>query len=301
MRRRKGQQQMVPLNTVLNTGDVIEIITSNASREPSRDWLKFVVTSQARSKIRAFFKKDMALENLKLGKDMLEKEAKRRGYKLSELLAQHEPVDEIMRKYSFQTADDMYAAVGFGSVNTNQILLKLIDRFNKARALNAKDNPDTETATPIKSNILGKRSSSGVIVEGFGDFLVRLAKCCNPVPGDSIVGYAMRGAGVSIHRTDCPNIRNMETERLMEAHWENTDNSTFVAKLRLECVDRTGLINGLIPVIANQGISIQAMELHVQKGIAHISVGLEIKSISELDFIIKKLSVLPDVISVKRT
>lgn len=293
--------KMVPLNTVLNTGDVIEIITSNASREPSRDWLKFVVTPQARSKIRAFFKKDMALENLKLGKDMLEKEAKRRGYKLSELLAQHEPVDEIMRKYSFQTADDMYAAVGFGSVNTNQILLKLIDRFNKARALNAKDNPDTETATPIKSNILGKRSSSGVIVEGFGDFLVKLAKCCNPVPGDSIVGYAMRGAGVSIHRTDCPNIRNMETERLMEAHWENTDNSTFVAKLRLECVDRTGLINGLIPVIANQGISIQAMELHVQKGIAHISVGLEIKSISELDFIIKKLSVLPDVISVKRT
>ena len=294
--------KMVPLNTVLNTGDVIEIITSNASKEPSRDWLKFVVTPQARSKIRAFFKKDMALENLKLGKDMLEKEAKRRGYKLSELMAQQAPMEEIMRKYSFQTNDDLFSAVGFGSVNTNQILLKLIDRFNKARALSAKESGDDAESEPVKkSNIVGKKSPSGVIVEGFGDFLVKLAKCCNPVPGDSIVGYAMRGAGVSIHRTDCPNIRNMETERLMEAHWENTDNSTFVAKLRLECVDRTGLINALITLISNQGLSIQALELHVQKGIAYISMGLEIKSISELDFIIKKLSALPDVISVKRT
>ena len=294
--------KMVPLNTVLNTGDVIEIITSNASKEPSRDWLKFVVTPQARSKIRAFFKKDMALENLKLGKDMLEKEAKRRGYKLSELMAQQAPMDEIMRKYSFQTNDDLFSAVGFGSVNTNQILLKLIDRFNKARALSAKESGDDAESEPVKkSNIVGKKSPSGVIVEGFGDFLVKLAKCCNPVPGDSIVGYAMRGAGVSIHRTDCPNIRNMETERLMEAHWENTDNSTFVAKLRLECVDRTGLINALITLISNQGLSIQALELHVQKGIAYISMGIEIKSISELDFIIKKLSALPDVISVKRT
>lgn len=211
-------------------------------------------------------------------------------------------MEEIMRKYSFQTNDDLYSAVGFGSVNTNQILLKLIDRFNKARALGPKESGEDAENEPVKkSNIVGKKSPSGVIVEGFGDFLVKLAKCCNPVPGDSIVGYAMRGAGVSIHRTDCPNIRNMETERLMEAHWENTDNSTFVAKLRLECVDRTGLINGLITLISNQGLSIQALELHVQKGIAYISMGIEIKSISELDFIIKKLSALPDVISVKRT
>ena len=292
--------KMVPLNTVLNSGDVVEIITSNSSREPSRDWLKFVVTPQARSKIRAFFKKDMALENIKLGKDMLEKEAKRRGYKLSELMAQREPMEEVMRKYSLPTFDDLYAAVGFGSINTNQVLLKLIDRFNKARALSQKAENAANKPVERHADIV-KKSASGVIVEGFGDFLVRLAKCCNPVPGDSIVGYAMRGAGVSIHRTDCPNIRNMETERLMEAHWEDTDNSTFVAKLRLECVDRTGLINSVIPVITNQGISISSMELHVQKGIAYIMVGLEIKSISELEFIIKKLSAQTDVISVKRS
>ena len=215
-------------------------------------------------------------------------------------MAQREPMEEVMRKYSFPTFDDLYAAVGFGSINTNQVLLKLIDRFNKARALSQKAENAANKPVERHADIV-KKSASGVIVEGFGDFLVRLAKCCNPVPGDSIVGYAMRGAGVSIHRTDCPNIRNMETERLMEAHWENTDNSTFVAKLRLECVDRTGLINSVIPVITNQGISISSMELHVQKGIAYITVGLEIKSISELEFIIKKLSAQTDVISVKRS
>ena len=290
--------KMVPLNTVLNTGDVVEILTSNSSKEPSRDWLKFVVTPHARSKIRAFFKKDMAQENIKLGKEMLEREAKRRGYKLSDLLAMPDVVTEIMKKYSFIAMDDLYAAVGFGSVSTGKILLKLIDRYNKARALSKVTSGESDNDS--HKNILRKHSSSGVIVEGFGDFLVRLAKCCNPVPGDSIVGYAMRGAGVSIHRTDCPNIRNMETERLMEAHWENTDNSTFVAKLHLECVNRTGLINTIIPIISNQDIPIQAMELHVIKGIAHISLGLEIKSISELDFLIKKLEALSDVIVAKR-
>ena len=158
---------------------------------------------------------------------------------------------------------------------------------------------ESETAPKPEPNSK-PRSTSGIIVEGYGDFLVKLAKCCNPVPGDSIVGYAMRGAGVSIHRTDCPNIRNMETERLMEAHWANTDNSVFIAKLHIECVDRTGVVNTILPLLANQGISIKAMELHVQKGIAIISIALEIKSIDELEFIIKKLQSLPDIISVKR-
>ena len=174
-------------------------------------------------------------------------------------------------------------------------MLKLIDRHNKQQALIKKAAGETKPENATKPH-----SASGVIVEGFGDFLVKLAKCCNPVPGDSIVGYAMRGAGVSIHRADCPNIRNMETERLMEAHWANTDNSTFIAKLHIECVDRTGVVNTIIPVLANQGISIRAMELHVQKGIAVISIGLEIKSTEELEYIIKKLQSLSDIISVKR-
>ena len=110
----------------------------------------------------------------------------------------------------------------------------------------------------------------------------------------------MRGAGVSIHRADCPNIRNMETERLMEAHWANTDDSMFIAKLHIECVDRTGVVNTIIPVLSNQGISIQTIEMHVTKGIANLSLGLQIKSVEELEFIVKKLSSLPDVISIKR-
>ena len=278
-----------------NTGDVVEIITSNASKGPSRDWLKFVVTSQAKSKIRNFFKKDMVAENIKTGKDMLEREAKRRGYLLGDLMNNQSAMDELFKRYALTSTDDMYASVGCGALGTNQILLKLIDRHNKQQALIKKAAGETKPENATKPH-----SASGVIVEGFGDFLVKLAKCCNPVPGDSIVGYAMRGAGVSIHRADCPNIRNMETERLMEAHWANTDNSTFIAKLHIECVDRTGVVNTIIPVLANQGISIRAMELHVQKGIAVISIGLEIKSTEELEYIIKKLQSLSDIISVKR-
>lgn len=291
--------KMVPLNTALNTGDVVEIITSNASKGPSRDWLKFVVTSQAKSKIRNFFKKDMVAENIKTGKDMLEREAKRRGYQLGDLMSNQSAVEELFKRYSLTSADDMYASVGCGALGTNQILLKLIDRHNKQQAMIKKAAGESETAPKPEPNSK-PRSTSGIIVEGYGDFFVKLAKCCNPVPGDSIVGYAMRGAGVSIHRTDCPNIRNMETERLMEAHWANTDNSVFIAKLHIECVDRTGVVNTILPLLANQGISIKAMELHVQKGIAIISIALEIKSIDELEFIIKKLQSLPDIISVKR-
>ena len=256
-------------------------------------------TSQAKSKIRNFFKKDMVAENIKTGKDMLEREAKRRGYLLGDLMNNQSAMDELFKRYALTSTDDMYASVGCGALGTNQILLKLIDRHNKQQAMIKKAAGESESAARTETNAK-PRSASGIIVEGYGDFLVKLAKCCNPVPGDSIVGYAMRGAGVSIHRTDCPNIRNMEAERLMEAHWANTDNSVFIAKLHIECIDRTGVVNTILPLLANQGISIKAMELHVQKGVALISIALEIKSIDELEFIIKKLQSLPDIISVKR-
>ena len=296
----KVNNKMVPLNTPLNTGDVIEIVTSNAGKGPSRDWLKFVVSSQAKAKIRAFFKKERAGENIKLGRDMIEKESKRRGYDWNLLAAMDTEVDEILKRYSLSSIDDLYAAIGYGALKTGQVLFKLIDKYRKAQALNQKvENlltPQEQTQTKPTKN----KSSSGVLIEGYGDFMVKLARCCNPVPGDEIVGYAMRGAGVSIHRKDCPNVKGMEAQRLMNASWANTDNNVFQARLLIECVDRTGLATSILPMISNQGIYMTSVDMRVNKGVAIINIALEIKSADELDYIINKIESHPDTISIKR-
>lgn len=290
--------KMVPLNTELHTGDVIEIITSNAGKGPTRDWLKFVVTSQAKSKIKAFFKKEMVAENIKIGKDMLERRCKAQGVEWSELLTQTDVLDSIFKRYQLTSIDDMYASIGYGALRTNQVLIKLIDKYRKEQA---KQRKLEEANAPQTDDTKRKRrSTSGIIVEGFDDFLMKIAKCCNPVPGDPIVGYAMRGAGVSIHRADCPNVRNMEPERLMEAHWADTDNTIFVAKLQIECIDKTGLGNKILTVISNQGISITSLELKLNKGIGMFYVGLQVKSTEELDYIIKRLENMSEIISIKR-
>lgn len=297
----KVNNKMVPLNTTLNTGDVIEIVTSNAGKGPSRDWLKFVVSSQAKAKIRAFFKKERAGENIKLGRDMLEKEAKRKGYDWNLLAAMDNDVEEILKRYSLSSLEDLYASIGYGALKTGQVLFKLIDRYRKAQALNQKiDDLITSQEAPQQNKNVKKKSQSGVLIEGYGDFMVKLSHCCNPVPGDDIIGYAMRGAGVSIHRKDCPNVKNMEEQRLMRATWANTDNTVFQARLLIECVDRTGLATSILPMISNQGIYMTSVDMRVQKGVAIINITLQIKSADELDYIIKKIESHPDTISIKR-
>lgn len=168
----------------------------------------------------------MKEENIKRGKDMLEREAKRRGYNLSELLSTA-GLNYIMNRYTLSSIDDLYASVGFGGLTTNQIIVKLIDYFK--RDLLSK-NPVAEIKT---TSTTGKSSSgNGVLIRGYDDFLVRLSHCCNPVPGDKIVGYVSRGRGVSVHCVDCPNVKNMEPERLIEAKWDDVISQNFIASLK---------------------------------------------------------------------
>lgn len=293
----KVNGKLVPLNTSLATGDVVEIITQKNSKGPSRDWLKFVKTPQAKSRIKAFFKKILLDDNIKLGKEMLERESKRRGYNFIDLLSIPDSTQDIFDKYSISSQEDMYASIGYGSLTTNQILAKLIDRYKKYQA---KFNPiiDESINQTDKSS---KKSESSILIEGYDGFLVKLSRCCNPVPGDLIIGYAARGTGISIHRVDCPNTKNMETERILDAKWANTDNTLFTAYLKLECFDKAGLVNSFIPLLAARGISISSLEIHKkQQNKTLISLGIEIKEIAELELIIKKLSELPEVISVRR-
>jgi len=296
----KVNNKIVPLNSVLHTGDVIEILTSVSGKGPSRDWLKFVITSQAKTRIKAFFKKELQAENIKLGKDMLEKEAKRRGYVLTDLLENQEVVDKIILRYSLSSLEDMFASVGYGGLTTNQLMIKLIDAYRKDVALNKPMTP--ELISVGDGNTSSKKPQSGILIEGFDDFVIKISKCCHPVPGDLIVGYAARGTGVSVHRADCPNVKGMEKERMMKANWAASDNSKFIANLKIVAIDQSGLLNQIIALLAAHGISITQLIAKARpKGAqADISLGINVKSTDELDYIIKKIYSISDIISVTR-
>ena len=191
----KVNSKIVPLNSVLHTGDVVEILTSPNSKGPSWDWLKYVKSGSARAKIRQFFKREMKEENARTGRAMLEAEARRKGYSLNDLLTD-DAFEKLSQKLVFASEDEMFASVGYGAVGVNQILYKLIDYYKKVV-------PKAPEAFPGKS---GHAPTSSVTIRGMSGLMVRFARCCNPVPGDDIVGFVSRGRGVIVHRKDCPNL-----------------------------------------------------------------------------------------------
>ncbi|MDD4839145.1 MAG: bifunctional (p)ppGpp synthetase/guanosine-3',5'-bis(diphosphate) 3'-pyrophosphohydrolase [Clostridia bacterium] len=300
----KINKKIVPLSTKLVTGDIVEIMTSNGSKGPSRDWLNYTHTASARSKIRSYFKKEMKEENIKRGKDMLEHEAKRRGYTLSELFSTPNAVNSFMTRHSFTSTEDLYAAVGYGGLTTNQVLFKLIDLF-KSRVLS--DDAAYAELKQIEQNEEQKQKSSkkakgGILIRGFSDFSVRLSHCCSPVPGDEIVGYVSRGRGVSVHRADCPNVKGMEPERLIEAKWDRLISESYAATLKIFCENKNGLLAEITTVIANNNIQILGANVKVDKAdnTAIIEASIEIKTADQLDDIVKRIRNLHGVISIKR-
>ena len=293
----KINNRIMPIDTQLKTGDIIEIITSNNSKGPSRDWLKIVKTAQARAKIRQFFKKEMLEENIKNGKDILEREAKRKGFNLSELM-QPAWLEIIMQKYSFSSVDELYASVGYGGITSNKILLRLLDFKRQDEARNATnliiDKPDQ--VRPRQKNATG-----GIIIKGYDDFAVRLSKCCAPVPGDQIVGYISRGRGVSIHRKDCPNMKNIQPERLMEAKWPTNISDSFEANVMIKAYDREGLLGDMLGVLSAQKVPIRAVSAKTDKNEATIVVSIQVNGTDVLDNVIKKIKTFKDVQDVFRT
>ncbi len=288
----KINNKIVPLETKLNTGDYVEIITSNLSKGPSRDWLRFVKTSQAKSKIKAFFKKELKEDNIKRGKDMLEKEAKNRGYVLGNLMVP-KWLDVIMQRYSISSIDDLYASVGYGGFTVNQILSKLIDFYKKEERAKA----------PVRANNSNRSlSSGGVVVKGHDDLLVRMSKCCNPVPGDEIVGFISRGRGVAIHRKNCPNLKNIEDFRLIEAHWANAGNAPFAVSMQIEAQNANGLLARITALISEMKLTINNLNARVDKSNnAIINLSVMVGSIEEFDNVVNKIQALPDVEKVFRS
>lgn len=288
----KINNKIVPLETKLQMGDYVEILTSNASKGPSRDWLRFVKTAGAKNKIRAFFKRELKDENIKKGKDMLEREAKNRGYALNDLM-KLKWLTAVMQRYSFSSIEDMYASVGYGGYTVNQILLKLIDFYKRENVTNSQITEKNAGGSSDKG--------AGILVNGSSDMLVALAKCCSPVPGDDIIGYISRGRGVVIHRLGCPNLKNAEDFRLIEAHWGSAQIHPFAVSLVIECKDTGGVLAKITAAISEMKLSIESMVARLvkeQKGMINLSV--RVNSTEQIAVVMKRLGDIPDVDRVYR-
>ncbi|MBE5757352.1 MAG: bifunctional (p)ppGpp synthetase/guanosine-3',5'-bis(diphosphate) 3'-pyrophosphohydrolase [Clostridiales bacterium] len=273
--------RMVPLTTMLNNGDIVEIITNPNAKGPSRDWLKVVKTSSAKSKINAFFKKEMKEENIKKGKSILENNAKIKNLPLSKYLV-NDYLEPLFEKYSFQNIDDMYASVGYGGINANQILNKLKTLYND-------DHKEIENNQEYKLTDI--KNQGEIDVKGFSNFMTKLAKCCNPLPGDDIIGYISRGNGITIHRRDCESLKNYEFERLIECSWKNKFDKDFIGSISIIAPDVTGIISKITKKFNDEKVPM--VGLNVKKmtdGNLSISIQVSIKDKSELDNLISKLS-----------
>ncbi|MBO5067580.1 MAG: bifunctional (p)ppGpp synthetase/guanosine-3',5'-bis(diphosphate) 3'-pyrophosphohydrolase [Clostridia bacterium] len=288
----KVNSKIVPLNTVLQVGDVAEVITSQNSKGPSWDWLKIVKSSSARVKIKQFFKREMQEENGKVGKVMLDAEAKRRGYNLNELLTE-DSFAHLASRMSFNGQDEMFSSIGYGAVSVNQVIVKLIDYYRKSQ-------PKQEITKYFKSN---KPNVSGVKVKGMAGLLVRFAGCCNPVPGDEIVGFISRGHGVTIHRKDCPNMHNAENERLIEVSWNEQSGGAYNAMIKVVGETQAEVLSVVASVVAQLKLDISSTngrtDHKTRQAIVDFSIRLNSKD--DLDTLIKKLGQEPKITDVFRT
>lgn len=303
----KVNGKIVPIEYQLKTGDRIEILTSNASKGPSRDWLNIVKTTQARNKINQWFRKQCKEEDIIRGKEMLENAAKQRGYTLS-YLTDNDVTEVIYRRYGMKSWADICAAIGHGTMKSRQIIQKLIDETLKVKK--ELKSPEKVIDLPnAKESIVPKsyRNSSGIVVKGVGDIAVRFSKCCGPLPGDEIIGYITRGRGVSIHRKDCINIINMpeeERERLISATWQETKHAlakrTYSTEVQITCLDRLGIIADITKILSDMKLPVKSMTAKTGKGNAVFNMKIEIHNVIQLEEMTRKIEAVPDVLEVIR-
>jgi len=295
----KVNGKMVPLDYELVNGDIIEIITSSHSNGPSRDWLNIVKSPQAKNKIRQWFKKERRDENIARGKEMLEKEARRQGYDIYQLI-KYDFMNNILKRMSFTNIDDMYAAIGYGAVTAKQIFQKILDEYKK----NAQpDKLELNLEKGDGKSKIQKKLDRGIKIDGIGNLLVKFSRCCNPVPGDKIIGYVTRGRGISIHRQDCKNIRqgNFDRARLTEVKWEGFEDSSYPVEIQVWAYDRPGLLSEVINLIGDFKTNIDAVNARATKnGIAIIDLILEISSKQHLENVMQKISKIKGIYDVKR-
>ncbi len=295
----KINSKMMPIVTKLKNGDIVEIITSDSAKGPSRDWLKFVKSSGAKTKIQQWFKKAQREENIEKGKDIIEKDIKKLGMKHSDLF-KPEWVQIALDRYKYNSTDDMYASVGFGAISATKIIARLLEEYRKEHKEEDLEKTITEL---VNKKSLTKPSKTGVVVEGIDNCLVKLSKCCNPLPGDQIVGYITKGRGVSVHRTDCVNVKDLisEESRMIDVYWASEAKSSYSVDICVYANDRQGLLSDVIKEITAAKFNILGVNTKTTKErIAIIDVTVELENIEALNRVIRTLMKIDSVYDVKR-
>ncbi|MDD2447055.1 MAG: bifunctional (p)ppGpp synthetase/guanosine-3',5'-bis(diphosphate) 3'-pyrophosphohydrolase [Tissierellia bacterium] len=299
----KVDGRIVPLDFKLKNGNIIEVITSPNSNGPSRDWLKIVKSTQAKNKIKQFFKQKDRDINISKGKDALDKEVKRLGYKPIDIL-KDEWLKNIGSKMSINSIDDLYASIGYGNITINQVLSKLKEYYKEYFKI-TDENAFVESKIQQPQQKKKYKPNQGVVIKGVDNIKVRFSKCCNPVPGDEIVGFITRGRGVSIHRTDCPNIiydsDTESVERFIDVRWDIQEDSSYSAEIQVKAIDRTGLIADVASRVTESKIELLSLNARTSKErTVTITMTLEIHNIEELKDLMKKLRKIKNVTDVFR-
>ena len=300
--------KMVNIDYKLQNGDRVEIITSNNSTGPSRDWLKVVQSTQAKNKINVWFKQQNKEENIVKGKELIEKYCKAKNINLSEIL-KPAYMEKVRLKYSYKEWDSLIASIGHGGLKEGQIVNKLLDEYEKEHKVEVTDDDVLKDTNNNKANVPRKSNSkSGIIVEGMDDVAVRFSKCCSPVPGDEIVGFVTRGRGVSIHRTDCINIMNLpdiERGRLIEASWaadEGKQDGKYMTEIVIYANNRVGILTDLSRIFTERNIDVNSINSRTSKSdIATITMTFAIQGTEELNSLIAKIRTIDSIIDIERT
>ena len=299
----KVNGKLVPLDYKLQNGDSVEIMTNRSNAGPNRDWINIVASSDTRSKIRAWFRRENRPENILRGKSMIEDELKRLNYNVKEVIKETR-LEDTAKRLNFPTSDDMLAALGYGGINLRGVTTKLIELYEKdtdkhhrsdvSKILNEiKDLPEKPAQ---------RKSESGILVEGQSGFSVRLAKCCCPIPGDEILGYVTRGSGVSIHRVDCPNVLNIEMSRSIDVSWEKNIDTNYTVELEIICADKSGVLTDLLAIPSSMKLNLRSVHAvpNENDDTSTVNLGIYVQNAEQVAQLMSKMRLLRDVYSVTR-
>ena len=300
----KVNGKIVPLDYTLQNGDIVDIITSKTSK-PSLDWLNIVGSSESKSKIRNWFKRENKAENIEKGLEALEKEAKRLNYSWKELIADNR-LQQVTKQLKAGTEEEMFAACGYGGIPVSTVLLRLIELYKKSKEAEESKRSTAQIIEKLKSQGQKKtKNGTGVLVKGEAGVMVRMAKCCNPVPGDDIIGYITRGRGVSVHRCDCSSMGHTpeDLERMIEVSWDGSSGESFHVGIDIQAYDRNGLLMEVMAVLSELKITITNINAKVQEDTKNVSINVtvDIRDISQLDFVMTKLRRIREVYTVQRS
>lgn len=299
----KVNGKIVPLDYTLQNGDIVDIITSKTSK-PSLDWLNIVGSSESKSKIRNWFKRENKAENIEKGLEALEKEAKRLNYSWKELIADNR-LQQVTKQLK-AGIEEMFAACGYGGIPVSTVLLRLIELYKKSKEAEESKRSTAQILEKLKSQGQKKtKNGTGVLVKGEAGVMVRMAKCCNPVPGDDIIGYITRGRGVSVHRSDCCSLGHTpeDLERMIEVAWDGASSESFHVGIDIQAYDRAGILMEVMAVLSELKITITNINAKVQEDTKNVSINVtvDIRDISQLDFVMTKLRRIREVYTVQRS